>query len=247
MNQFKYSEDNLYKKSNVRLVYVGHKMYAELKHIQQPKPKPAPIATPSVDHTRRKPSSGKQGRKVTDRGDKPRSKHGRKQTTSMLPQITDVENCEIYRHNIHSSHGHFYSCYSGKFRTPPPVALPNVNDTNTSTSVPVGHDTATTDEEEAAEALLALCYLPDMGDEDDAPDDNATLLPIGGPSLSIDVNPVQVKLSSDDISQVIEQLTDKSRYKPPTNTLQPGAKEQPNDNNKSKPMDNGTQTSTRQE
>ena len=80
-----------------------------------------------------------------------------------------------------------------------PETVPDTNDTVT--PVPVGHDTTTTtDEEEAAEALLALCNLPDMGDDEDAPDDNATLMPVGGPSISIDVNPVQVKLGADDLN-----------------------------------------------
>ena len=66
------------------------------------------------------------------------------------------------------------------------------NDTNeTITPTPVGHDTATTtDEEEAVEALLALSNLPDMDDEENGSDDNASLMPIDGPSTSIDVNPI---------------------------------------------------------
>ena len=36
MNQFKFSEDELYDKSDVKLIYVGHNMYVELKHIHQP-------------------------------------------------------------------------------------------------------------------------------------------------------------------------------------------------------------------
>ena len=81
------------------------------------------------------------------------------------------------------------------------------NNTNeTFTPVPVGHDTATTDEEEAAEALLALSNLLDMDDEDNGSDDNAYLMPIDGPSTSIDVNPIEVKLGADDINQAIEQL-----------------------------------------
>ena len=88
----------------------------------------------------------------------------------------------------------------------------NANDINESiTPTPVGHDTATTDEEEAVEALLALSNLPDMDDEGNGSDDNANLMPIDGPSSSIDVNPVKVKLSVDDINQVIEQLPMESR------------------------------------
>ena len=87
----------------------------------------------------------------------------------------------------------------------PNAVAPDMN--NTSTPTLIGHDTATTDEEEAAEALLALCNLPYMNDDDEyALDDNANLMPIGGPSTSIDINPVEVKLSMDNVNQVIEQL-----------------------------------------
>ena len=33
INQFKYDDDELYKKSDIKLVYVGHHMFAKLKHI----------------------------------------------------------------------------------------------------------------------------------------------------------------------------------------------------------------------
>ena len=99
------------------------------------------------------------------------------------------------------------------------LTLDNTNDTNESNiPAPVGHDTATTDEEAAAEALLALSNLPDMDDECNDSDDNATLMPIDGPSRSIDVNPVKVKLSMDDISQAIEQLPPESRLQVATQT-----------------------------
>ena len=102
----------------------------------------------------------------------------------------------------------------------------NTNDTKeTNTLTPVGHDTATTDEEEAVEALLALSNLPDMDDEGNGSDDNATLMPIDGPSRSIDVNPVKVKLSTDDISQAIEQLPMESRLEVATQTTQAYARE----------------------
>ena len=102
----------------------------------------------------------------------------------------------------------------------------NTNNTNeTNTPAPVGHDTATTDEEEAVEALLALSNLPDMDDEGNGSDDNATLMPIDGPSRSIDVNPVKVKLSTDDISQVIEQLPLESRLEVATQMTQADARE----------------------
>ena len=102
----------------------------------------------------------------------------------------------------------------------------NTNDTNkTNTPAPVGHDTATTDEEEAIEALLALSNLPDMDDEGNGSDDNATLMPIDGPSSSIDVNPVKVKLSTDDISQAIKQLPLESRLEVASQTTQADANE----------------------
>ena len=93
------------------------------------------------------------------------------------------------------------------------------------TPAPVGHDTATTtDEEEAAEALLSLCNLPDVDEEEHSSDDNANLMPIGGPSMSIDVNPVEVKLGADDINQVIEQLPRESRLEAVPQMSQPADK-----------------------
>ena len=101
-----------------------------------------------------------------------------------------------------------------------------VHDTNdTITPTPVGHDTATTtDEEEAAEALLALSDLPDVDDEEHDSDDNANLMPIGGPSMSIDVNPVEVKLGADDNNHAIEQLPRESRLEAVPQTSQPSDK-----------------------
>ena len=102
----------------------------------------------------------------------------------------------------------------------------NTNDTNETTApAPVGHDTATTDEEEAVEALLALSNLPDMDDKGNGSDDNANLMPIDGPSRSIDVNPVKAKLSMDDISQAIEQLLMESRLEVATQMTQSDARE----------------------
>ena len=97
----------------------------------------------------------------------------------------------------------------------------NTNDTNeTNTPAPVGHDTATTDEEEAVEALLALSNLPDMDGKGNGSEDNAALMPIDGPSRSIDVNPVKVKLSRDDINHTIEQLPLESRLEAATQMTQ---------------------------
>ena len=58
------------------------------------------------------------------------------------------------------------------------------------------------------------------------------MMPIRGPSSSIDVNPVQVKLSIDDVNQAIEQLPDENRYKPPSPVMPPGSSEHSDDNNK---------------
>ena len=88
MNQFKLNKDELYEKSDVKLMYIGHNRYVELKNIRQPRPQPAPTVptTPSsVNHIRKKMSSGRHGRKVTNRGNKPRSKQGRKSTPPPLP------------------------------------------------------------------------------------------------------------------------------------------------------------------
>ena len=53
---------------------------------QDHNPAPTVPTTPSsVNHTRKKMSSGRHGRKVTNRGDKPRSKQGRKSTPPPLP------------------------------------------------------------------------------------------------------------------------------------------------------------------
>ena len=94
------------------------------------------------------------------------------------------------------------------------------NATEIATSAPVGHDTATTDEEEAVEALLSLSNLPDLDHSNQLSDDNAILMPIGRPSTSIDVNPMKVKLGMDDVNQAIEQLAPENRMitTPPTAT-----------------------------
>ena len=47
MNQFKMDENDLYEKSDIKLIYVGPKMYVELKHIWQPKPQAAVTPPPT--------------------------------------------------------------------------------------------------------------------------------------------------------------------------------------------------------
>ena len=93
INRFKYDDDELYKKSDIKLVYVGHHMFAELKHIRQPKPQPTPatpITSPGSDKARKRTSSGRCCKKVKNRGDKPWSKQSRKPTTppSLAPPPT---------------------------------------------------------------------------------------------------------------------------------------------------------------
>ena len=56
INQLKYDDDELYNKSDIRLVYVGCHMFVELKHIRQPKPSlmPAtPTTPPDTNKTRK--------------------------------------------------------------------------------------------------------------------------------------------------------------------------------------------------
>ena len=69
-------------------------MLAELKHIWQPKPQPTlttPTISPGTDKARKRTSSGRRGKKVTNRGDKPRSKQSRKLTTS--PSLPPPPHC----------------------------------------------------------------------------------------------------------------------------------------------------------
>ena len=111
-----------------------------------------------------------------------------------------------------------------------------VNSTPVGTqSEPVGHDTAmTTHEEEAAEALLALHKLPDMDFDSVDVNDNVNLMPIGAPSSSVDINPVQIKLGIDNINQAIEDLPEENQIKPPSQVQSSDSNEGP-DINKSTP------------
>ena len=81
-------------------------------------------------------------------------------------------------------------------------------------SLPVGHDTATTtDEEEAAEALLTLGNVPN-NDDFVQEEDNATLMPIGKASTTVDINPVPVRLSANDVNIAIQNMPDENKLKP---------------------------------
>ena len=81
-------------------------------------------------------------------------------------------------------------------------------------SLPVGHDTATTtDEEEAAEALLTLGNAL-INDDFVQEEDNATLMPIGKASTTVDINPVPVRLSANDVNIAIQNIPDENKLKP---------------------------------
>ena len=100
LNQFKMSEKELHEKSDIKLVYVGCNMYVELKHVRQPKPQPSKPITPSSDLsdkkiTRKNTKSRKT--KVTNRGDKPRSKTPKKPT---LPPPPEPRHSERKRRRI---------------------------------------------------------------------------------------------------------------------------------------------------
>ena len=80
MKQFKMSEDELYAKSDVKLVYVGLDMYVELKHVRQPMPPLPNVNTsgnnrPNQKVTKKITKSRKS--KVTNRGEKTRTKPSR--------------------------------------------------------------------------------------------------------------------------------------------------------------------------
>ena len=81
------------------------------------------------------------------------------------------------------------------------------------TTLPVGHDTATTtDEEEAAEALLTLGNVPN-NDDIAQEEDNTTLMPIGKASTTVDINPVPLRLSVNDVNIAIQNMPDENKLK----------------------------------
>ena len=89
LNQFKMSEEELHEKSDIKLVYVGRNMYVELKHIRQPKPQPPRPITPISDLSDKKitnKNTKSRKIKVTNRGDKPRSKPSKKPTLPPPPE-----------------------------------------------------------------------------------------------------------------------------------------------------------------
>ena len=120
--------------------------------------------------------------------------------------------------------------FTGVTSTPEKITNPQSNilvtpektntsvDTSVSNSIPttleVGHDTATTtDEEEAAEALLALGSVPD-NDDFVQEEDNAMLMPIGKASTTMDINPVPLRLSVNDVNIAIQNMPDENKLKP---------------------------------
>ena len=81
-------------------------------------------------------------------------------------------------------------------------------------SLPAGHDTATTtDEEEAAEALLTLGNAL-INDDFVQEEDNATLMPIGKANTTVDINPVPVRLSANDVNIAIQNIPDENKLEP---------------------------------
>ena len=60
-NQFKLSEEELYDKSDIKLIYVGHNMYVELKHIRQPQPQ---LSSPNQLKSTRKTNQEQGGESI---------------------------------------------------------------------------------------------------------------------------------------------------------------------------------------
>ena len=80
---------------------------------------------------------------------------------------------------------------------------------------PTGHDTCTTtDEEDTIEALLALGELPDSSNTVDIQNDNEQLMPIGNFNTGMDINPVEIKLGTDDVTKAIAEIPADHRLMP---------------------------------
>ena len=80
---------------------------------------------------------------------------------------------------------------------------------------PIGHDTCTTtNEEDAIEALLALVELPDSSNTVNMQDENEQLMPIGNFNTGMDINPVEIKLGTDDVAKAIAELPADHRLTP---------------------------------
>ena len=308
LNQFRLSEDALYERSKVKLVYVGHHMFIELKDIRLPKPTP-PVPAQTPKSVAKKPKPNKRSKKVTSRGDKP--KHTKKSGEPIRPvtpppprptrrnrksidyfELNDgldepvVEFPKQKKHKPYLpppragpsttrqaarkrklcqditeemklpdlvSNTSTSDALNGRTLTDPPrkcsrtqtlgqLNAPTNNlaveqtrndsiiSSNTPTSdvisepekttvqpnvEPIGHDTCTTtDEEDDIEALLALGELPDTSNTVDMQNDNEQLMPIGNFNTGIDINPVEIKLGTDDVAKAIAEIPVDHRFMP---------------------------------
>ena len=308
LNQFRLSDDALYEKSKVKLVYVGHHMFVELKDIRIPKPIP-PVPAQSSMSVCKKPKSNKRNKKVTSRGDKPKRtrKSGEpiRPVTPLPPRPTrrNQKSVDYLKLNdgldepvIESPKQKRHKPYS-----PPPRAGPSAtrqaarkrkmcqdnseemklpdlvintkssdalnggtlinplrrsarkqtpgqlessknnpatedarSDTIISSNIPTwnvpseptkvtaqpiveptGQDICTTtDEEDAIEALLSRGDLPDTSNTTDVQNDNDQLMPIGKFNTVVDINPVEIKLGTDDVAKAIADMPADQRFKP---------------------------------
>ena len=308
LNQFRLSEDALYERSKVKLVYVGHHMFTELKDIHLPRPTPSvPAQTPKS--VANKPKPNKRSKKVTTRGDKPKrtKKSGEpiKSVTLQPPRLPrrNRKSVDYFKLNDGLDEPVAESPKQKKLKpySPPPRTGPSttrqaarkkelcqdiaeemklldlVSNTSTSdalngrtltdpprkssrtqtlgqlnapmtnpivekthndfakgSSIPTsdvtsepekttvqpsveskGHDTCTTtDEEDAIEALLALGELPETSTTVDMQNDNEQLMPIGNFNTGIDINPMEIKLGTDDVAKAIAEIPVDHRLMP---------------------------------
>ena len=80
---------------------------------------------------------------------------------------------------------------------------------------PIGHDTCTTTNKEVTiEALLALGELPDSSNTVDMQNDNEQLMPTGNFNTGMDINPVEIKLGTDDVAKAIAEIPADHRLTP---------------------------------
>ena len=305
LNQFRLSEDALYERSKVKLVYVGHRMFNELKDIRLPNPSPpeSAITTKSVV---KKQKPNKRSKKVTSRGDKPKPKRTKKSVepvgsmtpAPLRPTRRSRKSIDYFKLNDGLDKTVVESPKQKKRKSylPPPrsgpsttrqaarkrkssyditeeMKLPDLvlntcksdalngrtisdppskctlaktpameqtsNDPVVSSNIPVsneiselektivqpnveptGHDTCTTtDEEDTIEALLALGEFPDSSNTLNMQDENEQLMPIGNFNTGMDINPVEIKLGTDDVAKAIAELpTDHKLTSPAPNT-----------------------------
>ena len=300
LNQFRLSEDALYERSKVKLVYVGHHMFNELKDIRLPKPSPPePALTTKSVAKKQKPN--KRSKKVTSRGDKPKPKRTKKSAelvgsmtpAPLRPTRRNRKSIDYFKLNDGLDESVVESPKQKKHKpySPPPRAGPSTtqqaarkrkssyditeemklpdlvsntcksdalnggtindppskstraktlaveqtsNDPVVSSNIPasdeisepekttvqpnvepIGHDTCTTtDEEDAIEALLALGELPDSSNTVNMQNENEQLMPIGNFNTGMDINPVEIKLGTDDVAKAIAELPADHRLTP---------------------------------